>query len=231
VASPETVEAVLALSVLPPAELKELLQCEAIIAQGWQSFIETGRALAQIRDRKLYRAQYDTFEAYCRAKWQYGKSHTCRLIGAAELLTHLSPIVDMPTPSHEAQVRPLIGVPVDQAQSAWKKALAKANGKAVTAKLVKEALVEVLGPSTTKPARENQPMGFSVRHLAPTLAKALCLLKQIETSVSEGAESRSILCLLAELKQSLRELKQGANGSTCPAPGTQREAKRSSPKA
>jgi len=37
-------------------------------------------------DKKLYRSEHDTFEAYCREKWQYAKSHVYRLIGAQKYL-------------------------------------------------------------------------------------------------------------------------------------------------
>jgi hypothetical protein len=205
--SRETADAVLALSVLAPAEQKELAECEAIIARGWQSFVETGRALARIRDRKLYRAQYDTFEGYCRAKWLYGRSHTYRLIAAAELLRNLSPIGDIPVPSHEAQVRPLIGVPPEQAQAAWRKALAKANGKTVTAKLVRQAVIEVMGKPAAKPATRNRRKGFPAKHWEAALVKALHLIEQIETAVTEGGDARVALGLLAGLKRSLQDLK------------------------
>src|SRR6266446_4245588 len=81
-----------ALSVISPTEQKKYAECEAIIEKGWETFVEVGRALARIRDKKLYRSEHDTFEAYCREKWQYAKSHVYRLIGAAEVLTCLSPI-------------------------------------------------------------------------------------------------------------------------------------------
>src|SRR6266481_5319100 len=78
-------QSVQVLSVLSPAEQRELFECEAVVRRGWQTFLEVGKALARIRDRKLYRAEYDTFDAYCRSKWQYAKSHAYRLIAAAEV--------------------------------------------------------------------------------------------------------------------------------------------------
>src|SRR5204862_6589885 len=64
-----------ALSGLDPIEVKELVASEAIIAKGWETFVDVGRALTVIRNKRLYRADYETFEAYCRQKWQYGRSH------------------------------------------------------------------------------------------------------------------------------------------------------------
>ena len=48
-----------------------------------------GLAFARIRDADLYAMEFDTFEAYCREKWQYGRSYVNRLILAAQVFTHL----------------------------------------------------------------------------------------------------------------------------------------------
>lgn len=89
--SRRTAEAVSALSLGSPPQQKDSAECETVIERGWQTFMEAGRALARIRDGKLYRAQCDTFQSYCREKWHYGRSHTYRLTGAAEVFTCLSP--------------------------------------------------------------------------------------------------------------------------------------------
>ena len=44
-------------------------------------------ALAQIRGGTLYKVDFDTFEAYCRVKWQYGRHYVNRLISAAQVFT------------------------------------------------------------------------------------------------------------------------------------------------
>src|SRR6185369_17999663 len=60
----------LELQTLNIPERTEFKRCEAIIAKGWHTFVEVGKALTLIRDHRLYRADYKTFEAYCRLKWQ-----------------------------------------------------------------------------------------------------------------------------------------------------------------
>lgn len=127
------------LSILSPDEKRALARYEALIARGWQTFIEVGRALTEIRDQRLYRGQHTTFEAYCRERWQFRKSHVYRLIGAAEVVAYLSPIGDIPKPIHESQVRPLLGLKPEEARQAWEAACKTANGHTVTARLVKAA--------------------------------------------------------------------------------------------
>jgi hypothetical protein len=49
---------------------KALAQCEGVIERGMKSFIEVGTALLKIRDERLYRENYGTFEEYCRKRWK-----------------------------------------------------------------------------------------------------------------------------------------------------------------
>jgi hypothetical protein len=90
---------------LSEGENAELRACEAIIAGGWQAFVEVGLALARIRDARLYRVNYDNFEAYCKAKWESGRNYVDRLISAAQVFTHLMTISHQ-IPDHETQIRP-----------------------------------------------------------------------------------------------------------------------------
>ncbi|MHC1766436.1 MAG: hypothetical protein AB9869_19400 [Verrucomicrobiia bacterium] len=66
--------------------------CEAVVAAGWQSFVDVGLALAEIRWDRLYKEEYDSFEVYCRVKWHDGRRNVYQLISAAELFTHLCAI-------------------------------------------------------------------------------------------------------------------------------------------
>jgi hypothetical protein len=42
--------------------------CEAVVQKGWDAFVQVGLALARIRDKKLYRAEFNSFEEYCRQR-------------------------------------------------------------------------------------------------------------------------------------------------------------------
>jgi len=86
---------------------------------GWQGFVDVGLALVTIRDNRLYREEYPTFEVYCRQKWQYGRNYVNRLISAAQVFRHLVTNSHQIRPEHETQVRPLVGLTPEQAQGAW----------------------------------------------------------------------------------------------------------------
>lgn len=54
---------------LNPAEIDNLDQLEAIVRPGLETYAEVGDALAEIRDRHLYRDSHPSFEAYVRDRW------------------------------------------------------------------------------------------------------------------------------------------------------------------
>lgn len=175
----ETVEVVvagdsMALEALSTDEKRELRKHEAIIKRGWDTFVDVGNALATIQKDRLYRAEHRTFAAYCRNRWQYGKSQAYRLMGAAEVIEHLSPIGDkMLLPMNEAQVRPLIGLEPEEQLSAWKTALEKAGDAGVTAKLVREAVAPFQGrqSKSSKASAQRKPSLARVReHVDEALA-------------------------------------------------------------
>ena|ERR1700676_5178338 len=50
----------------------QLVLLEGIIERGYQTFLEVGRALQEIRDNKLWKPRYASFDDYCRDRWKYG---------------------------------------------------------------------------------------------------------------------------------------------------------------
>jgi hypothetical protein len=54
---------------LTPTELENLNVLDAIAQQGLGPYVQVGKALAEIRDRRLYRDSHDSFEAYVRERW------------------------------------------------------------------------------------------------------------------------------------------------------------------
>lgn len=79
--------------LLSPAEADQLAHDEAIINEGQVTFLKVGMALARIRDQRLYRAEYDTFEAYVDDRWGFGRTRAYQLIEAgtvADAITRVS---------------------------------------------------------------------------------------------------------------------------------------------
>ena len=50
----------------------------------------SGLALMEIRDGRLYRAEFGTFEEYCNQRWGWERAHAYRLIDAAQVVENVS---------------------------------------------------------------------------------------------------------------------------------------------
>jgi hypothetical protein len=117
---------------LTPHEIDTFAAAEATIERGLQTFYDVGEALLAIRNDRLYRAEYPTFEAYCRNRWGMSKTQANRLVDAAEVMESLTPIGVIP--ANEAQARPLAAVPPEERADVWQEAVDTApNGKVSTA--------------------------------------------------------------------------------------------------
>lgn len=119
-------------------EQHELERCEIVIQQGLETFIEVGTALMIIRDKRLYRVDFGTFEEYCRERWGVEKSQTYRLIDAAKVVSNLSPIGEV-LPRTESQARPLAKLEPELQREAWAEVV-RDNGPNITAAKVEEVV-------------------------------------------------------------------------------------------
>jgi hypothetical protein len=71
---------------LTQADTERLKELESVIARGRKTFIEVGYALAEIRDRRLYRQTHPTFEAYCAEQWGWTRQRSYQLMNAATVV-------------------------------------------------------------------------------------------------------------------------------------------------
>lgn len=133
------------LEPLSSTEQRDFERIESVIAAKLAAFFEVGFALMQIKQRRLYRAEFQTFEEYCRKRWEFNRAHAYRLIAAAEVYETLSPMGDIPLPQNERQVRALEGLPSKTIKKAWRTAYEKAgkHGR-ITGALVQKAVSEVM---------------------------------------------------------------------------------------
>lgn len=100
--------------LLTDSERAEFVMLEARIKRGLSIFYEIGAALLTIRDKRLYRADYHNFEAYCVERWDMGRRYANMLIAASDVVENLKGTV-VPLPAHETHVRPLVSLaPIEQ---------------------------------------------------------------------------------------------------------------------
>ena len=129
-------------------EQQRLVELEAIIARGLDTFVEVGAALMEIRDSRLYRNTHGTFEDYARGRWQMGRNYANKLIASAEVVATVAPL-GTTVPRNEAQARelaPLLPTP-ELLQEAWVEAEERAEiqEKPLTAALVREVVEDKQG--------------------------------------------------------------------------------------
>jgi hypothetical protein len=167
-------------NVLSDEDAAEYIACDSVIAMGWGNFVQVGLAFARIREKRLYRMEYLTFEAYCRQKWQYGRNYVNRLISAAQVFNFLVTACHQIKPEHEAQVRPLMGLSPAEAQAAWELAVTHAGGRKVSSTHVKQAIRELRGNTDNEPAppKARQNRTEQRRQIDETLGQLLMLLSQ-----------------------------------------------------
>ncbi|MEA5259184.1 hypothetical protein VB264_15415 [Arcicella aquatica] len=135
------------LSALNTIELDRLSSCEAVIEKGLNTFVEVGNALFEIRNNKLYRDKFTTFESYCRDRWNLKRQRAYELMDAAAVVNTLSEISDkneqdsqasIVVPTKESHAAALSKVPEEFRSEVWEKALEKnqSPGKVITAKMI-----------------------------------------------------------------------------------------------
>ncbi|MGD0898126.1 MAG: DUF5131 family protein [Thermoguttaceae bacterium] len=131
---------------LSEAQEQSLLEeCEATIETNLKGFYDVGVALKRIRDQRLYRvAGHKTFEAYCQARWDFGRVRAHQLIDAAEVLENVNNCeqITLPPPANEGQARELAKLEPEQQVEVWKKVVDRAPDGNITAKLVAEEVAK-----------------------------------------------------------------------------------------
>lgn len=137
---------------LTPVEVVRFAQLEKVIKENFTGFVAVGNALAEIRDGRLYRQDYKTFEDYCQNIWDVHKRTANQYIAAAKVIENLGAIAPkaddtepeaIPLPKNEAQARELTKLPPEEQVAVWKRLVE--TGKTITAKAVKKAVLSFKG--------------------------------------------------------------------------------------
>lgn len=75
--------------------LSRLDELEKVIEHGFETFIETGKAIAEIHEDKLYlKRGYSTFDDYMKRRWGWSRSFGYRQINGARIGGYLSDVAD-----------------------------------------------------------------------------------------------------------------------------------------
>ena len=162
------VQAPLLVEKLSSAEERELYELESCVRAAVDSQVEAAKALARIRDKRLYRAEFKTFEAYCDARWKMTGRRARQLsdfflmrknleertpeydladsAATGERRAEDSPPYQSPLPENERVVRKLASRPPKEQREVWREAVKAADGKQPTAKHVEQVLARIASP-------------------------------------------------------------------------------------
>lgn len=228
----QTVEFVGTPNQLAPAEVEELLLCEAVIERGLRDFETMGRALRAVRDKRLYRERFGTFAAYCQARWEMEVRQAQRLMAGAEIVEELSKVQGTMSkvvlPASERHARPLAVLPQGERSAAWREVVATANGGKITVKHVENVVQSLRSKAqgretsefghgtldSAKPVvvdvreggdREARLLAAADRAIAP--ARELVELLGSADSIA-AAEAQTTLQILEKLKQHLERVRE-----------------------
>jgi len=124
--------------ILTVSERAALLECEAIIRQGRAVFVHVGHALSRIRESRLYREKYSTFEEYCLVEWEISDRYSRNLRSATDVVDVLAEKKFPVLPASESQARPLTKLPREEWSGAWEEVTH--DGARVTASRVAEVV-------------------------------------------------------------------------------------------
>ncbi|MBC1224988.1 hypothetical protein GNF10_29400 [Nostoc sp. UCD121] len=131
-----------------------------------RAFFEAGKALTELRDRRLYRSTHKTFDEYCLDRFGYNRSRSYQLVDAAVVVDNLQKcpqIVDI-LPTAEGQVRPMTKLEPQEQQEAWLRAVEVAGGKVPTGRIVKDVVQRIM-------ERTQVPNTYQLGEVCQILAK------------------------------------------------------------
>lgn len=138
----------------------ELERLEGVIQKNLGAFYEVGRALAEIRDRGYYRdvLGFETFEEYCKTKWDMGRSYAYSLMDSATVIENVRNCGQIEAaPATESQCRPLARLEPDQQREAWQQAVDTAPEGKVTAAIVAKVVKEMTAPEKPREPVKSKP--------------------------------------------------------------------------
>jgi hypothetical protein len=99
------------------------------IQAGLNAFQRAGKKLIRIRDERLYREEYDTFEDFCKATLGKSKTYINNVIQGYELIQALIAQGETILPDSERLARQLAKYPKGDRKVIWKRAVQIAGRK------------------------------------------------------------------------------------------------------
>jgi len=130
---------------LSKSEQMKLAECEEAIQRSQSGFTLVGKALLEIQQGQLYKAEFRSFDRYCEDRWGFAGSHARRLMEACRLVeklrSEIPKIGEEELPQNEFQARLYLALREEKHWvRSWKTVVKKAQEQKVpiSAALIKE---------------------------------------------------------------------------------------------
>ena len=147
---------------LTQQDIDDLESLEDVIAEGNDTFVKVGNAIAEIQERKLYLRDYKSFEEYCQNRWGWSRDRGYLLISAAKTVNQLPPKC-RPVVGNERQAREISKIPKEHQEEVLESA--KMNG-AITAKSIRETASKIIDvpfrPDDEEPPVRRDMTGYPI---------------------------------------------------------------------
>lgn len=108
---------------------------------GKRNFATAGEALRGIREERLYKPEFSSFDDYCQKRWGFARAYADRMITSANEVDNLRSNWIENLPTNEGQARALAETKLQDKEKAavWQEAEKLAGGKTPTSAHVREA--------------------------------------------------------------------------------------------
>lgn len=210
-----------------------LAELEGVIATNMKGFVLVGMALGQIKEERLYRVQYPTFEEYLLRVWDMARRTAYQLIEAAGVHGNLKELlegalneeVSLPEnvrncaqtesiesllPKNEAQARPLTLFTAEEQREIWLEVLdkASASGSKITANFIIQIILERQRKATERKIKEHHDRAKKDKTLPPLVKTTYeALLQVVQNQNDEDWQAvgkRTMIGLLEDLLEDLK---------------------------
>jgi hypothetical protein len=190
-------------SQLTDEEKGHLEELEDRISENFKSAFTLAAALAEIREKKLYREDYKSFEEYCKRRWDYSRSYCERLADMNSVLVDLKEYEETEVyPRNESQARVFVPLRKEQRIELLKTVLAKSETDTTTASELAKFRKSLFGQSfgdMAKKANEKTKVSDVVTTAQPvpplpSIIKIVESAKDVlEGLIDEACEDKELL--------------------------------------
>lgn len=200
-------------------ERDDLKNCESTLESAESILMASAIALTRIRDGKLYRQDYSTFEEYLKGRWGWSRSYAHRLIEAASI--KMLPIGNKI--QNEGQARAILSVPEKHRELVIERA---SEAGPITAKSISKAAEQI--QDAVQLDKEGWPIPKDIQedwNKAQEVNRLLAKVSEVKCALQEAKDSDNILFVevlqstIGDLKNAYTGLKQAIPYAVCTCEG------------